>query len=449
MTNLFDVNSEVPFMKYIGGKQFARKEIAKHFPENLDVLVSPFIGGGSVELLMASRGTQVKAYDNHPALIRHWNVMLKQAGEVAVMVNKIFPVKKSILTNLVKEEKMNEELFPSPEKDVTFAAIATCMARQCYNGHYMRILSFRGPFDPEFHKTPEQIEQSKRDKKVLDRWKPMDENLWASWKNDNLSVALSDWEDTFDKHPTEFMFLDPPYVGRDDYYGPYKTKKTKWQPKPFDHHLFADRIAEREGGAIITYQDHSLVRELFDRPEFEVQEKTWHQGSRARNGSNNAIELFITKEKRKLFVPVSETIETRADEDCPKVGDPTKIARVYGGYYEDYMKPMPCLSTWIEKRFSRFDPKLGGLASLDGISKECPHERFGTKGLDLVNIVNYLLEKGIIVKKVTSSQGERLGYPDTEVSDMDAHISEMKTQGIPVKAGPHHSFSYENKEEKQ
>ncbi len=314
MKDLFPIAHDKPFMGYIGGKQYHKKKIMSYVPSDIKTMVSPFIGGGSVELYAAvSKGIRVIAYDNFPTLVRHWNIMLEHAGDVIRMANKMFPMKQSILKNLIVSEKIHSKDafpngFPSPEYDITFAAICMCMVRQGYNNMYLKRCYFR---DRENGDT-------KRD-----RFKPWDADSWDNWGNRKISVDCLDWEETLKRHKTDFIFCDPPYVGNEDYYGQYETQITKYKRKPFNHELLAQEFAAHENGGVITYQDDGkgVIRSLYK--DFEIIEWKPHQGSRKSQGTDNAIELIILKE------PAMRPSK-RAGKNGAKMGDVNDISRLYG-----------------------------------------------------------------------------------------------------------------------
>ena len=428
--NLFDVNQDKPFIRYMGGKQYAAKKILSYAPESLDHMVSPFIGGGSVELYAAANmQIRVEAYDNMASLVRHWNIMLTRAGEVMRAANKIFPVSKAVLKDLVVSEKIHDpKLFPSPQKDITFAAIAMCMTRQGFNGYYMKTSYFRDKDDP-----------------VLEKYEPWDEEYWDLWQNNNLSVEVQDWEITLSKHKDDFLFCDPPYYGLEHYYGQYETKETKYKQKPFDHEHFADRLEQHKNGVILTYQDddEGKIRELYDRPCFEVIETAWHQGSRASQGSDDATELIILKEP--AMAPTKRKLKQSA------IGSPKDICRVYGNYYPEpddrttisQTRPTT-LCGWIEKKFACFSPAHPHKCHIDTLLSQVPYGFYACTKSSVRDIIDVLLERGILVKhKGSHNNTEYLGYPTFEVENMNEHIKTMAKQGIPVKAAPHFSYKYD------
>ena len=194
----------------------------------------------------ANMDIQVQAYDNMPALVRHWDIMLTRAGEVMRAANRIFPVKRRILNDLIVSEKIHDpKLFPSPDKDLVFAALAMCMTRQGFNGYYMKTCYFRGLLDPDDPtldgKTPESKKRIAENTKVLEGFDEWDEQFWDAWQNKNISVEVQHWELTLAKHKNDFLFCDPPYIGLEDYYGQYETRKTKYKQQKFDHALLSKK----------------------------------------------------------------------------------------------------------------------------------------------------------------------------------------------------------------
>ena len=450
MDTLFELDHDKTFIRYMGGKQYGKKKILTYLPPNLKTIVSPFIGGGSVELLAATKGIRVNAYDNLPALVRHWNIMLTRAGDVIRAANTIFPVHRRILKDLIVSEKIHsKDIFPSPEKDIAFAALAMCMTRQGFNGYYMKTSYFRGLYDPKEHdlNNPEHIERLEKDKKVLDRFEKWDEKYWNNWGNKNLSVDLQHWELTLAKHKYDFLFCDPPYVGKEEYYGQYETKDTQYKQEPFNHALLCKKLSQHKNGAIITYQDdpEGVVRDLYSKHDcFDIIETSWHQGSRKSQGSDDATELIILKE------PAMRPSKRSSSKD--KIGDKGKITRVYGGYFHkppytqnnphDYIPETLC--EWIEKLFSVVNPGSPCRLEIESILKQVPFDRYTCTKTDVHGIIESMVERNIIIEDKNNSHNyPRFGYPKYEIKNMNKHIQDMRDEGIPVKAIKHFSYDYD------
>ena len=67
-------------IRYAGGKTKAIKIITP-FVEGYDRIISPFIGGGSLEVHWASMGKTVIGHDIFDALVNFWNVLLNNKEE--------------------------------------------------------------------------------------------------------------------------------------------------------------------------------------------------------------------------------------------------------------------------------------------------------------------------------------------------------------------------------
>ena len=70
-------------LRYPGGKSRAVTQILNLITRGIDVLCSPFLGGGSIELACASRGIAVKAYDAFEPLVNFWQYLLEDAPKLA------------------------------------------------------------------------------------------------------------------------------------------------------------------------------------------------------------------------------------------------------------------------------------------------------------------------------------------------------------------------------
>ncbi len=64
-------------LRYGGGKSLAVGLILEHFPNDTTRLVSPFMGGGSVEIASALElNLEVKAFDIFDILVNFWQVLI-------------------------------------------------------------------------------------------------------------------------------------------------------------------------------------------------------------------------------------------------------------------------------------------------------------------------------------------------------------------------------------
>ena len=77
-------------LPYIGGKTWLARWLLPRFKNGLPKdLVSPFFGGGTLELNMALRGTRIHAGDINPELVNFWQAYLESPKAVMDTVKTI------------------------------------------------------------------------------------------------------------------------------------------------------------------------------------------------------------------------------------------------------------------------------------------------------------------------------------------------------------------------
>ena len=85
-------------LRYPGGKHRATKYLIEYIPKNLKEIVSPFFGGGSLELKMAQNGIRVYGYDIFLPVVKYWNDLKNN--------------KESLINNCLDiHSKMNKQYF--------------------------------------------------------------------------------------------------------------------------------------------------------------------------------------------------------------------------------------------------------------------------------------------------------------------------------------------------
>lgn len=293
-----------PFMTYMGAKTKPRRDILNCYPKNMTKLVSPFIGGGSLELMAAGRGVRVHGHDKYPEIVRLWNVMLLDAYRVSEIVYDIFPVDPEILKHFVKTGG-----FMQIEDDCEFAAYCVCASKQTFNGYFLNHTYFK---DSKYPKNDSKFSGKSKYHIKYEKGSLMVPEDWKEWCSPNLSVDEMECLDTLRKYRKELLYCDPPYVGLDRYYGPYRTKRKhpdlvkEWT---FDHEAFAAEMHDHENGFAISYIDHPVLREYY--ADFDVLFMKWAQGSvnsqRKRPGdSNNEILILKPPVSHHLARPYKE-----------------------------------------------------------------------------------------------------------------------------------------------
>ena len=76
-----------PLIPYPGGKWYARRKITSLFPFFTTKMVSPFCGGGSIELEMEDKGVRVHASDIYEPLVNLYQQALLHPSALADAVS--------------------------------------------------------------------------------------------------------------------------------------------------------------------------------------------------------------------------------------------------------------------------------------------------------------------------------------------------------------------------
>lgn len=222
-----ELSSRSP-LRYPGGKTRAVALITGFFPEQLDTLVSPFFGGGSIELAVAAKGTVVYGYDVFPPLIEFWQCLISQPLQLAKAVEKYYPLSKDRFYALQQHQT-------SFETRLERAAVYYVLNRSSFSGSTLS--GGMSPGHPRF--TGSSIKRIK------------------TFFNPNIKVEEADYKQSLAEHPFAFTYLDPPYLIRSSLYG----RKGNVH-RDFDHEGLAKILKEREHW-LLSYNDCEEVRDWY------------------------------------------------------------------------------------------------------------------------------------------------------------------------------------------
>ena len=246
-------------LRYPGGKSRAVKRILSYFPDDLDILASPFFGGGSVELACVSNGIRVYGYDAFEPLVNFWQATLENADEVARVARRYHPLSRTQFYALQKR------FFKRTDR-VEQAAAFFALNRSSYSG--TTLSGGMSPGHPRF--TPSAIERL------------------AEFEANLLEVECADFKDSLARHPNDFLYLDPPYANGGRLYGARGDMH-----EGFDHIGLSDILKSRDGW-VLSYNDCEMVRDLYSGHNFVTPE--WTYGMNSSKESNEA--LILSKDLR-------------------------------------------------------------------------------------------------------------------------------------------------------
>jgi len=220
--------------RYAGGKNRMKKDLIKIIRDvnpGIEYIVSPFWGGGSTEMLMASEGIKVQGYDIFRPLADFWEILMEEGGQrLADAAEKHFPLVdsdhyKSFLPGLDSKDKF--------ERALSF------------------YISIKGSYSGKIGCS---TVRSRAEFRLVGVDKLRNFNA------PNVSFSYGSCFDTIPKHKNDFMYLDPPYYETvSHYYG-----KDGALHKSFDHEEFCEALKQHEGGFVMSYDNSDAVRSLYD-----------------------------------------------------------------------------------------------------------------------------------------------------------------------------------------
>ena len=258
-------------LRYAGGKSRAIKQISP-FVQNYDEIVSPFLGGGSLEVHGASMGKKVIAADVFDILINFWETLLNDPKNLANELSKINPTKaeyKNIKEELMKTPEVQDMLsdwrtdFYKRDKAVSLSKIK--LAAYYYFNH-------NTSYGPGFLGWASDLYMNQS------KWNKTIEKV-KNFSCPNLSVFNQSFEETIDRHPNSFLYLDPPYYTKKEkdnkmLCGIYPMKNIPVHHDSFDHELLRDKLLAHDGDFVLSYNNCETIRDYYS--DFEFYFPKWH-----------------------------------------------------------------------------------------------------------------------------------------------------------------------------
>ena len=241
-------------LRYAGGKTLAVGLIIEKIPTNIKRLVSPFFGGGSVEVACALElGIPVVGYDVFDILTNYWQIQLKSPGLLSKGLLKFAPTRKGFVE--VKEKLKKHWKNESKLDPLNLAA------------HYY--FNHNTSYGPHFLGSPSSVYlQEQRYKKMVDKV--------ANFKVPNMQVKCASFEKIIPKHNSDFLYCDPPYYLDGDsktFVGMYPHRNFPIHHKGFDHKKLSELLKKHKGGFVLSYNDCSMIREWYK--EFDMSTPKW------------------------------------------------------------------------------------------------------------------------------------------------------------------------------
>jgi DNA adenine methylase len=241
-------------LRYPGGKTRAVKHILPYFGK-VNSIVSPFFGGGSIEIALAQSGVRVYGYDVFKLLVEFWQEALSSPGELADHIEKhYYPSDKDSFYKLQKRINYLPTRFER-------AAAFYVLNRTSFSG-----VTLSGGYtegDPRFNT------------RTIDRLR--------NFSAPGLTVEHEDFELSLKRHPRTMAYLDPPYLNDEQLYGDRGHTH-----KDFDHQRLFNLLKDRKRW-ILSYNNHPSVQVLYK--DFVKTEPCWVYGM-SKNKTSRELLIF-------------------------------------------------------------------------------------------------------------------------------------------------------------
>lgn len=231
-------------IRYAGGKSLAVGHVIELLPNNIKKVVSPFFGGGSIEIAMSKElDLEVIGYDIFDILCNYWKFQIESPELLYKELKKMKPEKeyfekiRKILTDVWKKKKVLDPL--------------TLAVYYVYN--------FNLSYGPGFMGWSSDI--------YLDeaRYERMLERI-RDFNPKKLKVICADFQSIMKKHKNDFLYLDPPYyLGEDSkmFKGIYPMRNIPVHHNGFPHEALRDLLKEHKGGFIMSYNNCPTIRKYY------------------------------------------------------------------------------------------------------------------------------------------------------------------------------------------
>lgn len=281
-------------IRYAGGKTRAIKIISPYL-NNETKIVSPFMGGGSLEVNWASKGIEVVAYDLFDVLANFWNVLLNKNQELVDKLKTINPtpdeykrIKEILMTWENTQEMLKDWNTDHYKRDNLITLDDVTAAAYYYFNH-------NTSYGPGYLGWGSSVYLKQ------DKWDKMIESI-KKFNVPKLSVRQGSFDEVLPNHINDSLYLDPPYFLEKDkdnkmFTGIYPMRNIPVHHDGFNHELLRDLLLKHKGKFVLSYNNCETIREYYK--DFEQIFPTWNysMGNGETRIGKNREEAGITNSK--------------------------------------------------------------------------------------------------------------------------------------------------------
>jgi len=275
-------------LRYAGGKSWAVGYVIEKLPENIGRLVSPFFGGGSIEIAVAKElGIEVKGFDIFDILVNYWKIQIEKPEDLYQELVKLKPTKETY--KLVKQELKKHWEGEIKLPPLKLAAYYYFNHNLSYGPGFLGWMSSVYANEKTYYRLLERV---------------------RNFNVKNISIESASFEEVIPKFKFDFLYCDPPYyLGKDStlFRGLYPQRNFPIHHNNFNHELLRELLLNHKGGFILSYNDSPTIREWYK--DFEIIELpvqyTMGQGE-TRIGANRLMENRSNIKKMKELLIIKE-----------------------------------------------------------------------------------------------------------------------------------------------
>jgi DNA adenine methylase len=274
-------------IRYAGGKSRAIKHITP-FITDYDKIVSPFIGGGSLEVHWAGNlNKTVIGYDIFDQLVNFWQTLLSNPKGLSDEMKKIEPtmdeydkIKEILFRTTNTQELLKNWSTDHYKRDNVISLDDLTLATYYYFSHNCS-------YGPSFLGWGSSVYLDPK------KWDGMINNV-SNFKCPNLNVKLLPFEESIPQHKNDFLYLDPPYLLEKDsdnkmHKGMYPRKEIDVHHSGFNHEKLRDLLLEHEGDFVLSYNNCETIREFYKDFDFYYPEWTYSMGNGEKRIGKNRL----------------------------------------------------------------------------------------------------------------------------------------------------------------
>lgn len=245
-------------IRYPGGKTRAIKILSEFVSSSSEkVLLSPFCGGLSFELHLASRNFTIYANDKFEPLINFWSQVKDQRDDVLYSLSTIpYPLPKEFFTHF-RDNILDLSIHPASRAAAYFAINRCSFSGATLSGGYSKDAA-----------------EKRFTSSSIQRLRDVDLT--------RVNFSCLDFEDFFNLHPEGLIYADPPY-----YLDNPKLYGMKGDMHEDMDHVKLRNLLYKRNNWILSYNNCDYIKELY--AECDIKQVQWTYGMTSKDSSEIVI----------------------------------------------------------------------------------------------------------------------------------------------------------------